>query len=322
LLLVDALAATGTLRQAAARLNMAQPAATRLLSELETALEVRLFERSPQGMTATRFGESMIEHARRVLTDIDHAGADVTALAQGEQGHVHVGAFVSATAALLPRCVALIKAERPAVRIRIEVAGNNALLAGLRNHDLDLVVGRVLGQSDTDLVYNVLYNESFRVVARPGHPLAKRNTLSLTETIDAPWILPSGDGPMRHNLNALFAAQAGCLPRNVVETVSMLASLQILRGSDFLAVLPERVADEYAAHGMVALLPLRFADLLGPIALVTRAGPLRSRAVEAFRDAVLTVGGALAALERPAPASRSRQNQKSARRQRLDALRE
>ena len=294
LLLVDALAATGTLRQAAARVNMAQPAATQLLSELETALGVELFERSPQGMTPTSFGESMIEHARRVLMDIDHAGADLTALAQGEQGHVHVGAFVSATTALLPKCVALIKAERPAVRIRIEVAGHKALLAGLRSHDLDLVIGRVLGHGDPDLVYTVLYNESFRAVARPGHAFAARKTLSLAETIDAPWILPSGDGPMRQNLNALFVAKAGHLPRNVVETVSMLASLQILRESDFLAVLPERVAEEYAAHGMVAALPLRFADLLGPIALVTRAGPLRSRAVEAFHDTVLAVGRSLA----------------------------
>lgn len=290
LMLVDALAATGTLRQASARLNMAQPAASRILLELETALGVKLFERSVQGMTPTPFGESMIGHARRVLTDIDHAGADITALAQGEQGHVHIGAIVSASA-LLPRCVALIKTERPAVRIRIEVAGHNALLAGLRSHDLDLVIGRLLGQGDDDLDYTVLYNENFRVVARPGHPAAAAGSnQTLSELVDLPWILPPADGPMRHGLNALFAATAGRLPSNVVETVSMLVSLQILRDSDFLAVLPERVAEEYARHGMVAMLPLRLNELLGPVALITRAGPLRSRAVEAFRETVLKLG--------------------------------
>src|SRR6202042_182412 len=69
LLLLAAMEEEGNVRRAADVLGMTQPAASRLLKELEDVLEVRLFDRTSHGMHATLYGEVMIRHARMVLSN-------------------------------------------------------------------------------------------------------------------------------------------------------------------------------------------------------------------------------------------------------------
>ncbi|HVL36255.1 MAG TPA: LysR family transcriptional regulator, partial [Burkholderiales bacterium] len=95
LLLLRALGETRNLRRSASALNLTQPAATRLLQELEAALGLQLFERSRRGMAPTPYGEAMIRHARAVLADLDGAREELAALAEGSQGRVVVGSLVS-----------------------------------------------------------------------------------------------------------------------------------------------------------------------------------------------------------------------------------
>ena len=64
LLLLVALAEEGNIHRAAQVLNMTQPAASKLLKDLEDALEVSLFDRLPRGMRPTWYGETMIRHTR------------------------------------------------------------------------------------------------------------------------------------------------------------------------------------------------------------------------------------------------------------------
>ncbi|WP_163535730.1 LysR family transcriptional regulator, partial [Klebsiella pneumoniae] len=77
LLLLIALAEEGNIHRAAAALNMTQPAASKLLRELEAMLDVQLFERMPRGMRPTRYGDALIRHARAVVGSLDQAQEEV-----------------------------------------------------------------------------------------------------------------------------------------------------------------------------------------------------------------------------------------------------
>src|SRR5882724_3421997 len=61
------------MHRAAASLSVTQPAATRLLGDLEKLLGLRLFERSARGVTPNAYGESMVRHARMILSALDHS---------------------------------------------------------------------------------------------------------------------------------------------------------------------------------------------------------------------------------------------------------
>jgi DNA-binding transcriptional LysR family regulator len=91
LLLLVALDEEGNIQRAAQMLNMTQPAASKLLKELEDVLEVQLFERLPRGMQPTWYGESMIRHARMVLTNLNQANDELMSLKAGRFGQVGLG---------------------------------------------------------------------------------------------------------------------------------------------------------------------------------------------------------------------------------------
>ena len=79
LLLLMALEEEGNIHRAAQVLNMTQPAASKLLKELEDMLGVPLFDRLPRGMRATWYGETMIRHARMALASLSQAHDEIEA---------------------------------------------------------------------------------------------------------------------------------------------------------------------------------------------------------------------------------------------------
>ncbi|MFO1295143.1 MAG: LysR family transcriptional regulator [Rubrivivax sp.] len=99
LLLAAALGRERHLGRAAAELGISQPAATRLLQELEETLGARLFERNARGMTPTPAGEVLVRYARQVLNDFGAARRELAALAAGLHGTLRVGSVPSAAAA-------------------------------------------------------------------------------------------------------------------------------------------------------------------------------------------------------------------------------
>lgn len=285
--LLVALAEFQTLRRAAEQYGITQPAATRMLRELEEALGVPLFERSRRGMKPTLYGEAMIRHARVLLADLNRAGEEVVALAGGASGRLSIGTLISTAPVLLPRSIARLKAERPRLRILVQEGTHGMLVAALRRGELDVMLGRVTSAEQlANLRHEVLYREEFRIVAGPRHPLARARRLSLADLVDEAWVLPQTDIPLRQRLDVLFIAQAGRAPENFIESVSLLTNLTLLQQTRFLATMPAEVARHFARYRLISVLPVLLKDILGPVAIITRAGPLPSPAVEAFISAI------------------------------------
>ena len=282
LLLLRALAASRNLRRSAAALNLTQPAATRMLQELEETLGVKLFERSTRGMVPTPYGEAMIRHAAAVLADLDSAREELSALSEGSHGRVAVGTLTSTASLLLPRAIARAKARAPRLEVTVQEGTHDHLLDALLKGDLDLMLGRALsGAAQDSVTVEILYREEFRVVCGAGNPLARKRA-RLAELVDRAWILPPSQVPLRQRLDALFLSQVGRRPADLVESISVLTNLTLLRESDALGVLPAETARHYAKLGLLAELPVSLKGILGPVALVTRRNHARSPAAESF----------------------------------------
>lgn len=272
-----------SLRRAAERVHLTQPAATRMLGQVERAVGLNLFERSARGVMPTAAGAALIQGAREVLGALARTGDELGAIESGTAGRVHVGVLVAAAPVLLPRAIARFKAEFPEVTVAVQEGTLPLLLPLLREGDLDLVVGRLSSEvTASGMALEALHPEPMRVVVRAGHPLIRRRRPGLRQLAAETWVLPARGTPYRLRLEAAFRGAGAEPPRRMVESASMLVNASLLQETDFLGVMAQDVAEKLVRLGALAVLEVELPEPTGPIGLITRPGQAMTPATREF----------------------------------------
>ena len=258
--------------RAAKRLSLTQPTLTKALRDVESTLGVKLFERSNRGLVATEYGEIFARHAKIVLAQLRHAAEELESLRAGYSGKVTVGTLLAASASILPDAIALLKKQRPGVAISVVVGTYDVLMPSLLVGDLDMVLGRLPEEGRSRaLVYEEFYAEPICVVTRRGHPLSRRRRLTLRDLANEPWLLPLPETALRRQIERAFVEAGAALPRNVIESVSILTNRALLRKSDCIGVIPYHVALDDVEQGLLSILPVKLKSLETPVGAILRA---------------------------------------------------
>jgi DNA-binding transcriptional LysR family regulator len=303
LLLAAALGRERHLGRAAAELGISQPAATRLLQELEETLGARLFERHARGVSPTAAGEVLVRYARQLLSDFGATRRELAALAAGLHGTLRVGVVPSALPPLLAPALARFKALHARVAVAIEVATSDVMLVQLGRGEVELMLGRLVeGHHDDEYDAVPLLDEPQVAVARAAHPLfeaANSTALTLRDLARWPWVVQPPGSPQAGRFMAMMR-EAGAHRRiDITETASTVATTALLEASDMLAVMPASLAAHYARLGVLRVLPLALSLRVPDIHLVWRRSREFSPPAAAFRE----VGVAAAAAARAAGGS-------------------
>ena len=291
LLLLNALGEQRNLGRAALAMSMSQPAATKLLQQLESALGVSLFTRLARGMEPTPYGEVLVRYARRVLTDFGAVREEMVALRSGLRGALRVGCVPGAVTELLAPALIAYKVQHAHVAVSIMVDTSDMMLTQLARGDVDLVLGRLTeGVNADEYTCQPLLGELQVVVARANHPLLDRAVLALADLVEWSWILQPPGSPQRGRFEAALR-EAGLHKRlNITETASTIATTALLEISDMLAVMPASLAAHYARLGVLKALPLTLPIHVPPVYLITRADRVLSPAATQFIKAILATG--------------------------------
>lgn len=277
LMLLIAIEEQGNIHRAAEVLNMSQPAASKLLKDLEDLIGVSLFERLPRGMRPTWYGESMIRHARIALSSLNEAGAEIDALKAGHAGNVAIGAIAGPAMTLLPPALALINQEHPDLRVSVLVESSDVLLEHLAQNKIDLMIGRLFARHDKrNLQYEPVAEEEVCAIARPDHPLLGMKRPTLKELAQASWVVPPEGSVLRHRFELMFQNAGLQVPRRAVGTAALVLLPRLLRDSDHLAVVPVDVGRYYAEHGMVRIVPVELSCRMDSFGFITRTDWLLS----------------------------------------------
>lgn len=296
--LIAALGREGNIHRAAEALGIAQPAASKLLKDLEEALQIELFERLPRGMRATRYGEALIRHAEVAIGALNDAGGELEALRAGRAGRVAIGAIGGPAVAVLPKAVSAVKRAHPMLTISIQVDSSDVLMEGLARGALDMLVARITpGDGLAALRYERLADEPVCAIARPEHPLAGRADLTLADLQTCGWIVPPRGSVLRHRLDLSFREAGVSPPTNIVESSAFPFVTTMLQQTDCVAVTSVDVARHYERHGLVAILPLPLSCTMDAFGLITRddraMSPSALIVVAAVREAASGVYGAI-----------------------------
>lgn len=271
LVLLVELGRHGSIMQAAQAANLTQPAASKLLGELEHALGVPLFERLPRGVEPTWFGKVLIRRAGAALAEMDAAHQEIVELQSGLQGRVAVGAILTASASLLPKAVALLQTRLGRLNVSIEVDTSRQLVERLRSGELDLVVGRIVDPAvAAELHFEPIADEPHCMVVRAGHPLLGAASVSLADLAQQTWILPPAGSILRERISTLFLNQGIDQPAETVTTMAQPAVSGLLMNSDMVAPMSVELVKPMTDSGVLAVLPLDLNLRMDVYGIITR----------------------------------------------------
>lgn len=235
---------TGQLQIAAEMSAMSQPAASRILADIEVQAGSPLFERHAKGMVPTKLGEVCLQHATVILEEFDAIDAQAGRLAAGETGHVRVGAVTGPAVGLLMPAIRQVKESAPGIEVTIEVGPSTELVRGLFEGRFDFVVSRLPPEYDSrDFRMHPARSEIVSLLVRPGHPLAGQEKLPLSALLDFEWVAQEIGSPIRQAVEQAFLGSGLTTPPNVTNSSSLLVVLAMLEQTDAIAPLASEVGN-------------------------------------------------------------------------------
>jgi DNA-binding transcriptional LysR family regulator len=128
----------GSVTRAAELLHVVQPAVTRQIRTLEHEFGVALFERTRHGMRPTAAGINLADRARRALTELDRARAEIAPARGAVTGIVSVGLLESTADLLTEPLVSAVLRLHPGIELRVLTAYSGHLQQWLDDGDLDV----------------------------------------------------------------------------------------------------------------------------------------------------------------------------------------
>jgi DNA-binding transcriptional LysR family regulator len=275
--LLIALDEARNIHQAARETNMSQPAASKMLKDIEELFGVPFFERLPRGIRPTLYGETMIRHVRMALANLSQGQESIATLQAGLSGQVNIGVIITSSMTLVPQMIVRTKEEAPRLCIGVQVDTSDVLLERLKRGQLDFLIARILEQEDaSNLLYEDLSEETECAVARIGHPVLARSDLTLKDLAAASWILSPRGSILRHRFDMMFRRIDLETPSNVVETTSMSVIKSLLQQTDFLHVMPVEAARYYVQSSELAIVPLALPCKMDSFGIIMRRNHLLS----------------------------------------------
>lgn len=280
-----------SLQRAADALGMTQPAASKMLAELEALWGLPLFQRFPRGVEATAGGAVLIRHARHVLSELNQMGDELSALRGQTDSQIAVGSIKAPALSMVPRAIVEFQSQFAQASINLTVDSSPALMAKLQRDELDIVVGRIPnGVNAQPFLYEELVQgQPVQVVARRAHPWQRRHKLGWSDLTQATWIIPPQDSLLRVKFDAQFVQQKLLPPPKLVETQDLDTIRHLLSQTNMLAVLTDEVAqacDGQPVKCVADMLPLRMQGF----GVITQSGRNLSNPVLAMKAILHTVG--------------------------------
>ena len=191
----------GGFSAAATTLHITQPALSRRIAELESALGVRLFHRTSRRVELTQGGEDLLTRCHDLLTHGETVRERARALAEGRAGILRIGCAPMIMESVVAPLIERYRERCPGVDLQLDERGGERAQEAALSGELHAAVAT---PTDTRLQARFLFPWRLLAVVPNGHALARSRTVDIAKLVNEPILtLPVGFGT-----RALF--DAGC----------------------------------------------------------------------------------------------------------------
>lgn len=264
----------GQISAAAESLNMSQPAASRMLSEMEAIAKTPLYERVARGVVLTPFGSALAKRARKILLELREASREIAELRTGKGGSVYLGAVTAPAISLVVPAIQRVTHVYPGIEINIQVETSNVLARELLAARHDFIISRIPDELNPRLfTVHEIGTEKACLIVRNGHPLLKKGVVGLQDLPGHDWVFQPPGTLLRRKVEDIFITAGVPLPENIVNTSSLLLTLAVVCKTDAIAPIAldmaQFICGQTSAAGEACILPIDFEIDVKPYSLIT-----------------------------------------------------
>lgn len=281
----------GSLRAAAASLNLTQPAASKMLAEVERAFGTALFDRGRHGVEPNIFGRAAIHHARVMMGEVVYASNELNAMRGGATAVVRVG--TPSIADVVPKATVELMRRVPGACVEIREGRVRDLLKLLLEAELDCVFGALPSETLTkdpidQLQSEIIFDDHICAIVAKSNPLSRKGRASWHDLVSQRWIAPPRNTPVRRAFMAGFLNNGLTPPQPVVEAISPPTLGALIRLDRSLVGVVRygsaRDSDAFPGARVVEIVPQM---ALPPLCVILRRIPVeRPKAVVTFVEAL------------------------------------
>jgi DNA-binding transcriptional LysR family regulator len=274
----------GSLRRAADRLHLSQPALSESVRTLERELGVTLLDRRRSGARISREGRDLLPSIVEVLEAVDRLRS-ASDDKERPSRLVRVGTVTAGTAPVLLPAVTALRESRPNAAVEIVSTQQAELFTGLAEGSLDLGLVNVLPGDDVppELAAIELVRGRPVVCCPPDHSLAAREEITVTELRAQPFITMRAGYLMHRFSHRLFG---GVLPPVSVSSDGADMGKMLVAEGLGVTVLPDYSleGDPLVRAGVIVHRPIAGDTTSVALLCVHQAGRALSPAVRALQD--------------------------------------
>ncbi len=279
----------GQVNEIAQSIGLSPASLFRSARSLERVLGTPLFERTARGVFPTMAGEFLAREFSRAVREIEMGRGEVRLAQGGECLDIAVGALPMAGSHDLARATHRFMAAYPNVRVRLVTGEYLKLLSDLAHSRIDMIFG-ILRKPDwaEDLDEELLFHDSYLLVARAGHPLSRQESVTAADLARCDWIVPQANTPRRNRIEAIFHG-LDVRPLFHLETPSLAISRAFLLDFDTVTLMTRSEVQGDLDRGILVSLPCPCLDSPLRKGVTTRSDWLPTEAHDAYLECLRAV---------------------------------
>ena len=252
--------------KAALLLNVAQPALSQQIKQLEDELGTQLVERTNRRVRLTAAGEVFLARAARILEQLDQAARETARMGQGDAGALVIGVVSTAVSSILPELLRRFRRESPHIAVDIREMEPGEQVEALRKETIDIGL-LFLSIQDAALDSVVVSRERLVVALPTGHPEANQQKVRLRDLAEETFLIPRQQPvPGFHELVLDTLREGGVRAPRLQPTRLLNTAVFLVAGQLGVALVPESFRQHLRVRGCV------YRDLAGPHAYADLIG--------------------------------------------------
>ncbi|MBX9774872.1 MAG: LysR family transcriptional regulator [Xanthobacteraceae bacterium] len=277
------------LGRAAAALGLSQPALSKSLRRLESALQTKLVKRTPKGVELTLEGSTLLARVSELRLSLKNVAREIAEVGKGRVGRLRIGVGPAISERFLSAAFAAILESVPRSSLQVILSDNDLMIPALSNGELDLIINYHPPQLPDGLVFEHLFSDRYVVSAAASHPLAKKRRVPLADLAHERWALSEPALLPQQIVNEAFRDRRLPPPQIAFESRSAALRLRTVASTRLIDFTSEAVIRQVGRDSAVKTLHVPELSMLRPVGVIHRTQTYRPPIMQRMLDALKTI---------------------------------